>query len=146
MRMKYGKVVFGYRDTFDMDATLKPIIHDAIVKFRDTLVERNNKGLVVGVPILKSCSDVQLMEYGSADFDGWINTLNKIIYSFGSNEPNIMKYDVDFQFEDIENNRKTTSVNNEVAYEQFKEDCKIHEEKVKEGLNLFAEYYQSLWW
>lgn len=153
MYMSRKGVTFSYRDTFNMDAVLNPIIHDAIVKFRDTLIERNNKGLIVGVPILKSCSDsdVQSMDYGEADFDGWIDILNKMIYSFGNNEPNIEKYHVGLYDERIEvegqsTKRFTIKAKDEVAYERYKEDCKIHEEKVKEGLQLFAIYLNSLWW
>ena len=51
MRIHKGKPVFSYKDTYSLDSVLSPVILAGLVKFRDTLKERDVNGKVYGVPV-----------------------------------------------------------------------------------------------
>ena len=153
MYIKHGKPVFTYKDTFSLDETLSPIICEALKKFKKTLLERDAEGKCLGVPIDFYPEDK--VEYSREDsekaFTAWVDTLDKMIYAFDDNEPDIAEYDFEFITNNSEPDEKglvtmNIHASNEDEYSRYKEDQKAHQEYVEEGLDLFAKFYQNLWW
>lgn len=140
MYMKYGKVVFGEKDTFGLNYTLRPIIYAGLIKFKETLEKRDKEGKVYGVPLFEVDQDIDEAS------KKWFETIEKMCYAFNENsEPDIVKYNIGFDFL-MDEGIGTISVKDQEAYNQYTKDIEIHEQKVKEGLELFAKYYDALWW
>lgn len=151
MQFKYGKVKFGYKDTWGMNWVLKQIIADGVRKFRDTIVEKRDTGCV-GVPNSVFTEDelTNFVDVTDEHFQRWVDILDKIIYSFEDKEPCSSDY-YDVQMVCGEPDSRglipvTIVRSDEDAHEKYAEDYKIHWEKVLDGRKLFAEHFDSLWW
>ncbi len=151
MYMKHGKVQFGYKDTFSLDRTLRPIIAAALEKFvevtkhhpmrhiptcfiedvlgRSVEYKPNEDGFVV------RDVDEDLME------ELWWECVDKMIYAFKEDEPNILYY----AFETGFSSKGITSTNPKES-ERYHKDVNIHYNKVQEGSELFGKYLSTLWW
>ena len=141
MHMKYGKVVFGHKDVFELSYTLRPIIHAGLVKFKDTLVSREEKGAAFGVPIFEEIEGGHMEE----SLKYWFEILDKMIYAFDEKTaPDIMKYDIGFPKDILDIGK--VPVTNPEGLDKYWEDCLTHRQKVDEGLRLFAKHYEDLWW
>ena len=138
MYMKYVKVVFGYKDAINMDYTLSKIIVSGLKKFLESYEEDRRVG-VVGVPGDFATITDDGHDVTDSDVDNWIDTINKMIYAFEDKEPDITDYNFKLTFGSLRR------VDNEDEYERFKQDQGEHSAKVKEGLELFAKYFQNLW-
>lgn len=91
--MKYGKVVFGEKDTFGLNYTLRPIIHAGLVKFKETLEKRDKTGKSYGVPLFDTDQDIDEAA------KKWFEILEKMCYAFDQNaEPDVVKYNIGFNF------------------------------------------------
>lgn len=144
MRMRGKKPIFGYKDTFSLSDTLRPIIGEGIRKFIE--VSKGPKGGMFGVP----SSFVDGDELTDENIKDWETVLEKMLYAFTEPEPDIMKYD--FTFDHIEtegeNGRKLyrLEVNNQTEYDRFERDMEEWDRKCKEGYELFGKYFTDLWW
>lgn len=149
MKIKANKVIFSNKDTFSLDNVLAPVILAGLKKFKNVLVERNNKGKVFGVPSEFCGEEGSDIEQG---FKKWLETLDQMIYAFDiTNEPDISKYD--FKYDLIPENKDSrgrtaygVSCTNNVEKERYHRDMEDHDLKVDNGLKLFAKHFQDLWW
>lgn len=152
MRIKYGKVKWGYRDSYGNEI-LREIIHDWLVNFRDVLLKRDAKDMCLGVPQAMLPNDVQDGTIPEEDIEqglaNWIATIDKMIDGFSEYE--YIPYDVDFLgyevSEDEDGNKiMAFTVTDEDKYEAYTEALKQRELELEEGRNLFAQHFDSLWW
>lgn len=136
------------RDVWDLPSALNPIITAALEKFIST--DR------MGVPgdLFKEYKD----SYTDTEEDEasklWEETLDKMLYAFSVKEPNLEDYDVEFywtladsldEIEIVSHTAMNIRYRGEAEYKRLNEDKRIHQLKVKEGLDLFAKHYRSLW-
>lgn len=139
MRKLKGKWLASYKDTYSLDSVLSPIILSGLVKFRDVLAEREKNGSVYGVPIFDD-------NYGDEpQSEKWFEILDKIIFAFDDkNEPDISEYDIGFNWDKV--NGIDFGIMNKDNLEKYREDKLKYEKDKQEGLDLFAKYYNNLWW
>lgn len=145
MRMRGKKVIFNYKDTFDLHRTLSPVIYEGLKKFRDVVVKSKQKGGLAGIP------GALLLEKGielgsDYDFDKvfaeWVSCLDKMIYAFNiEEEPELEDFDVDFSWTE-----DGIHCQNPAGYVLYNKAEKEWVEKKEEGQMLFAKYFDSLWW
>lgn len=140
MRIHKGKPVFSYKDTYSLDNTLSTIILAGLVKFRDTLKERDINGKVYGVPIFDDNYEDEPQS------DKWFEILDKMIFAFDDkNEPDVSSYKIGFKlFSD--KSECFCSVSNQEGYDKYYKDLEDWSKKKQEGLDLFAKHYNNLWW
>lgn len=156
MRIKHGKVVFGYKDSFSADPVLSQIIADWLKNFKKVLYERINTDDQIGCPynLLEDLygktkdghySDAQIRE-GLRKF---VEILDEMIYAFESDEPEPKcEYILDNGGEKgVEGFIRFRVIpEDEDKYESWLDDVKKHYKRVEHGRELFAKYYDSLWW
>lgn len=142
MRMHKGKPVFSYKDTYSLDDVLSTIILAGLVKFRDTLKERDLNGKAYGVPIFDDNYE------GEPQSDKWFEILDKIIFAFNDkNEPDVSSYKIGFKLlSEKSGGFCSISVSNQDGYDQYYKDMEDWDKKKQEGLDLFAKHYNNLWW
>jgi len=152
MRLKGKKAIFNTKDTWDLDSTLSPIICAGLKKFKEVISDKKQNSSV-GVPcnlLIDSGLDPQNDEDVDKGFELWLETLDKMIYSFEDIEPDLDDYSVSFVYdkEDIDSgfSWKNLRPSDEVAYADFRGAEDKHAAKVQEGLELFARYFKNLWW
>ena len=69
-----------------------------------------------------------------------------MIFAFDDkNEPDISVYNTGFKYT-LDNAEDLGSVSNQDGYDKYRQDMETWNEKKQEGLNLFAEHYNNLWW
>ncbi len=135
MRMKGKKPIFNYRDCWSMDFTLSPIIHAGIVKFREELAKHPCGGFPCDF------SDEENDPMGENSMKEWLEVIDKMAYAFDeAAEPDVLDYDFTFKF-----NGGSLEPTNQEEYNRFQRDEAEHHEKRKEGLELFAKYFNNLW-
>lgn len=140
MRIHKGKPVFSCKDTYSLDNTLSTIILAGLVKFRDTLKERDINGKVYGVPIFDDNYEDEPQS------DKWFEILDKIIFAFDDkNEPEVSSYKIGFKLSS-DKSKGFCSVSNQEGYDKYRKDMEDWDKKKQEGLDLFAKHYNSLWW
>lgn len=140
MRMHKGKPVFSYKDTYSLDGVLSTIILAGLVKFRDTLKERDLNGKAYGVPIFDDNYE------GEPQSDKWFEILDKTIFAFDDkNEPDVSSYKIVFKLL-TDKSEGFCSVSNQEGYDKYYKDMEDWNKKKQEGLDLFAKHYNSLWW
>lgn len=140
----------GYKDTFSLDSTLRPIIAAGLVKFRDVLRERDTNGKTIGVPSYY---------YDPAEDSCtlWLEILDKMVYSFTANEPEMEEFGVSLEWEFIDlpesnpsyveaKSMKVTYLPSEEAYKVYSDAVVEHNKRLEEGYKLFGENYSNLWW
>ena len=142
MRIVDKKLVFSAIETVDF-SYLGNVIHTWLVQFKADYLARDH----YSVPT--ELAD----EHGEKAQEKYIEILDKMIYAFADNEPNIMKYD--FTYTATDNHGAETEdgylvwdmkCTDDEAHAQYVEDCKVHEERCLEGRELFGKYYHCLWW
>ncbi len=100
----------SYRDTFNLDCTLSPIICSALKKFKEVLIEKACKGIpsIVTQDLIDqgivSYTDEDSYQLSEEDFDKvyhyYLDYIDQMIYAFDeSEEP--CKNDYDFSYETI---------------------------------------------
>lgn len=148
IRKSRGKWQFGYKDTYSLDESLKPIICAGLTKFLDVLESRKATGKTYGIPpeYVKDDEDESFVE----GEEQWFNDLRKMIYAFSDNPVKMEDYDFDFDIEEKEitnvGRRVEFTCTNEEEYSRYKKDEEEHYKKVDEGVKLFAEKFRNLWW
>ena len=140
MRIHKGKPFFSYKDTYSLDDVLSTIILAGLVKFRDTLKERDINGKAYCVPIFDdNYEDVP-------QSDKWFEILDKIIFAFDDkNEPEVSSYKIGFKLLS-DKSEGFCSISNQDGYDRYRKDVEDWNKKKQEGLDLFAKHYNSLWW
>lgn len=142
MRKSKGKWIASYRDIWDLDYTLSPIILAGLVRFKEQIV--NSK--FAGIP----SSFVSGEDVTDEDVANWHSTVDKMIYAFDNkNLPDISDYNFDIQMTRGESKNGSTRVHfkcdNEKEKQRYYTALKDYNEKCKEGRILFATYYENLW-
>ena len=146
MRFTKGTYKFNRNELWNLDIALSKVIADGLIQFRDMKKH--------GVPS-EFCienDDINL----TISNQNWIDCINKMIYAFENDEPEVPNGIFNNWFEEVDENDisyvngvKLTKCNikviNQPLYDAYKEKQRIHEEKVQEGLELFAKYFKNLW-
>jgi len=154
MRMKYGKVVFGYKDSWDSQTTLGVIIHDWLVNFKKVLIDKMNHPMM-GVPNkvmtelypdTHEYTDEQLKE----GFEHWLFLLDEMIFAFSNDEPEYsgsFKREVDHGVEKEDGLRTWNMQPDDLSeWNKFLKECDEYAAKVEAGRVLFGKYFSSMWW
>jgi len=122
MRIQKGKPAFGFRDTHHVRASLAPIIHAWLIKFK-SVIETGK----CSVP-QKFCSTEEFNDDSDTAIDRcwreWLSVLDEMIYAFGADEPKQREGQ---------------------PHEDFRLELERHNNRVKKGLELFAVYFDDLW-
>lgn len=142
MRMRGKKPIFNYKDTWSMDNTLQPIILEGLKKFKSVLEDRCSNNLSgCGYPVSLNSTEE------------WFEILDKMIYAFDDKaEPDLDDYGINYEFSPRkkgEDGRVRSSMKRLHTEEQDKAYRDARDEwnrKVKEGRQLFAKYFDNLWW
>ena len=157
MYMKHGKVVFGEKDTYSLPYTLNPIIGAALLKFKEVEGKSSYRHAAPNNFI----EDVlgQEVQYTNDD-EGfvirevdeelmstlWDECIDKMIFAFTSEEPDIMDYDFEMKIIKDSDKNLTFMCTDEVENKRYTEDVMEWQDKVNEGYLLFGKYLQNLWW
>lgn len=156
MQLKYGKVKFGYKDSWSAEPILPEIIADWLTNFRKVLVDKQDNDFIgcphrVMITVYPNKTDFNYTdEQVKQGLVKWIEMIDTMIYAFRNEEP-----DHEFKWVDgPEHNRVDDRglirwnkiPDDESAYNVWKEQCEQHRQKVELGRKLFAEYYDNLWW
>lgn len=140
MRIHKGKPVFSSKDTYSLNSILSPIILAGLVKFRDTLKERDLNGKIYGVPLFDDNYEEEPQS------DKWFEILDKMIFAFDDkNEPNVSSYKIGFKLSS-DKSEGFCLVSNQEGWDKYHKDMEDWDKKKQEGLDLFAKHYNSLWW
>lgn len=145
MRYSKGRWIASYKDTYSLDCTLSPIIYAGLSKFHEVLEKRNKEKGCLGVPDEYMKDPEQWVT--DSDVQDWLDDIKKMMYAFGDTGPDITEYDFKTLMIPVpEKKGYTLQSTNKSERDRYHNDCKIHEEKVQEGLNLFGQKFKSLWW
>jgi len=144
-----GKWEVGHKDTYSLSHSLSPIIYAALKKFHDVLVERKQSGKAMGIPHGYMKDEDQWVT--DSDVQDWLDDIKKMMYAFDQDsEPNIKDYNFSYPnaFKDWEDGNRFAdfTCSNPAEQERYRKDMKEWQKKVEEGLKLFGEKYQDLWW
>ena len=153
MYFKKGKPYFQRKDLWDLPTCLGPVIAEAINQFKKLITDETS---FTSVP--NGVSDTKGLSFDTEEGfqearDEWLGILDKMIYAFEDSAPDILGYNFEFvpgeghgDVADKHGSIKwVMEPDNPERYNSYKEDCKIHQQKVREGLELFSKYYHSLW-
>ena len=139
MIYKKGKWQASSKDTWCLKASLSPIIAAGIKRF----IETDKYGVPGNRPELGEIGeDFCYVDIEAAD-EEWHNILNKILYAFENpEEPEIPKglYDKVFTVGFSDPHSKPELL---IPYKESIEEWK---EKREEGLRLFVEWFDHMWW
>ncbi|MNR45134.1 hypothetical protein D3C85_1639520 [compost metagenome] len=77
-----------------------------------------------------------------------------MMYAFENKEPGMGGYDFSLEMVPVPggvakdgcSGPYTIENTNQAEYDRYRTDCKSHELKVQEGLDLFSQKFKSLWW
>ncbi len=136
MRFKGKKPIFNIKDTWDLNVTLNPIIHEGLVKYKGVTQDCE----FAGVP-----ADFSLGN-GDIDLQGWLDTIDEMIFAFSGFQVDIDDYNFKFKHLKTKDGGFSIITDNETEYQRYIEDDKAANERKQKGLELFARYYQNLWW
>lgn len=143
MRMRGKKPLFGYKDTWNLDATLNTVIAAGLIKFKEVIQSDNCAG----------CPGVFVEDESDAAHNkgmkDWYATLDKMIYAFSADEPEIPDDLFVMHSKPCEEegySEVNIEITDELAHKRYREEEADHWKKVQEGRILFAKHYDSLWW
>jgi hypothetical protein len=159
MKLHKGKWKANFRDTYSLQDTLSPIIGAALVKYKEVITEEGCMRKGLPVTWLRKCVDEGVVEWedercgimSDESFDKcfnlWLAMLDDCIYAFTTEEPDISKYDFDFNQVFSEQGHLTRiECTNEDENERYNRDVDEHFERVSKGFKLFGENLQGFWW
>lgn len=144
MRKSKGKWIASYRDIWDLDNTLSPIILAGLVKFKETIVNSEYSGVPSSFVRGEDITDEEVKE--------WHNVIDSMTYAFDKNNiPDILDFKFKIEMERVETkDNGSTQIflkcDNEEEKERYYQALKEHHNKCTEGRMLFAKYYESLWY
>lgn len=159
MRLRGKKAIFNYDDTFSLDSVLSPIIGAGLIKFLEVLKTQraDPSDSFFGIPSgyveqvddedeTDSNYDVRFNE----GTDKWFCVLESMIYAFTAEEPELGAGVLEMISPSVPDDRGLYPVeiviHDQTAYDKHEREREEHERKVKDGLNLFSEHYNNLWW
>lgn len=142
MRYHKGKWKASYKDTWDMEHCLRPIIGAGVSKFLEVLKTKDCASVPVTMLELVGVEDYNDVtpEQHQQAHDLWIGILEKMSFAFNSSEPDIHDYKFDIDFV---NGR--SSISNKEEHERYTKDTREYYDKRYEGYRLFGEYLNNLW-
>lgn len=142
----------SYKDTWCLDSTLSPIIAAGLKKYIEVIKRNNN---CAGIPMLDhfECDDTgNIKDWGKCQQE-WYDILDKMLYAFEDNEPDILKYNLNWdRIQSPSDNPKYANARvkfvqtNKEGSEQYERDMRDWEKRRLEGLELFGKYFINLWW
>jgi hypothetical protein len=142
----------SYKDTWSLDATLSPIILAGLIKFKQVITSDEKKHYI-GVPSEHVTwePDTYSEEIWYEALSTWLADIDKMIYAFRNIEPEYVggwKDGSEHEDDDLETgyrlwHRIPCDEEAHAAYLKAKTE---HVDMVKEGRELFAKHYDSLWW
>lgn len=155
------KVVIHSKDLWSAHVTLAYVIHPVLVKCRNLY---NSPTQMTSFPasfLPENFPELSEEEYRPIQEEAlrkWIATLDTMIYAFywiisdntfGPHGPEIHK-ELDEAVRVAKKDKKLFRSDFRMdcygpVFDKWKPQLDEHEAKIKEGLRLFAEYYQSLW-
>lgn len=141
MRKLHGEWIASEKDTWDLDNVLSPIILAGLKKFREVITDRANNGKVYGIPVYITDNYDNVTD---KDMQRWLDIIDLMIYAFDNNEPTIEEYGI--RFLDEYDNDTVFAVDDIEAWGRYMLALKAHKAKQLRGRQLFAEYYNDLWW
>jgi hypothetical protein len=139
-----AKVKIEEQDLWGLDHTLAIVIHASLLKFRE-LDKHGVPGRITGH---ETFDDDENDEKYNSKMAEWNDILDKMIFSFDAiinedkyfDEYYVVKPDLDCGKDFIE------SLNDPDCRGIFDNDAYLkHEERVQEGIDLFAKYFRNLW-
>lgn len=162
MNFKYGKVNFGYKDSYSAEPVLSEIIAKWLINFRKVLTDKRDEDCV-------GCPNQILEEYFKEEYDKdpwkvsdelvekglakWLEIIDEMIYGFSAEEPHYKggyKEGPDHGKVSYQNGEKLTQWNMEPvdknAWEAYKVALEEHAYRAHNGRELFAKYFCNLWW
>ncbi len=112
-----------YEDTWSLDSVLAGII------------AKHLRAFLKSVKACGSCPRSLTSKYGERGFEEWLNILRKMIYAFEeyNNKPEI-GYDDDKE------------EGGEITQQQWNAKEEERQMRIREGMQLFIDYYSDLWW
>jgi hypothetical protein len=149
-----SRIEWSKDDAWAMDSALAPIIASGVRHFQKAVVAKRLEGdSAIGVPQLPGFDGNNILEDDDWEraWTEWQRRLDCIIYAFErhDDEPKAAEGAIQMDF-DLEREDGTQEVvvthPNEVAYKEWLEAREIHTARVKEGMELFALHFKSLWW
>lgn len=149
MRFKGKKPIASYKDTWNLEQTLRPIIGAAIRKFLE--VKQQNSDWF-GVPGVFTTDETSNFEDAAKI---WQEILEKMDYAFNQPAPNMDDYDFKFNkmtskevevHGEIMHRLGPITVTNEEELERYKKDEAEWKARCQEGYELFGKYFKHLWW
>ena len=144
MHKSKGKWVASYRDVWDLDDTLSPIILAGLVKFKETIVNSEFSGVPSSFVKGQDVTDEEVAE--------WHIVIDKMIYAFDKdNMPDIQnfKFKIEMEHGETKDNGSTQiflKCDNEEEKKRYYKALEEHYNKCEEGRMLFAKYYENLWY
>jgi hypothetical protein len=152
MIYKKGHWQASYKDTFSLDTTLSPIIYAGLKRFHDVLEQKNREGGCIGVPN-EYCANPDV-DVTDKEVQDWLDDIKKMIYAFENKAPDISLYDFNLEMVPVPGGVAKEGMSAPYTIEcdnlgeeaRYHADCKIHEDKVQEGLELTFKKWGSLWW
>jgi hypothetical protein len=154
MYFKHGKVVFGYKDSYSADPVLSDIIVDWLQNFKDTINKNRDSGFI-------GCPNTILVDYFEnketytdeevkQGLTKWLEVLDEMIYAFRNDAPDCTGVWIEGEGHGEETKEGTFKRRmlhkDEQAYKTYRDECDKHYQRVKRGRELFAKYYDALWW
>lgn len=162
MHFKKGRIIFGQRDTFSLHSTLSKVIHSGMVKFKETINKDNGqrKGVPADISIyMQEQGLITQEDYSGLSEGDYIKceqyydyVIDEIIYTFDeSNEPAVRDYDYtynSFTGEPDEDGLIPFELDctNDAEKERYCNDMDIYRVRCEIGRELFAKFFNTLWW
>lgn len=159
MRMRGKRPIFNYRDTWSLSHTLAPIICAGLKKFREVMNNPEHSdwfGVPCNFPYKEENANSLSHDIRSVGVDpynehfiAWKEAIDKMIYAFEDNEPNIMDYNFKINWifkKDDPLCVERTQITNKEEHDRYDRDLEEWAKKREEGQKLFGLYFEDLWW
>lgn len=150
MHKRNGKWIFTKKDCWDLDDVLAPVIHAALVKFKETI----KTSAFAGCPSTFLPDDIEehTDEDVAAGIVKWHAELDKMIFAFTPEEetrPEYSGYFCDGPLHGVKVTNNTTQWDRQptdpMAWDKYIKDLDAYELARQEGRESFGKYYQNLW-
>lgn len=151
MRMKGKKVIASYKDTWDIDSALRPFIAAALRKFLEVKANPKHSDYIGPPGLLFDYSDPESITKETLEEKDkiWTEMIKKMLWAFETEEPFIMDYDFNIEFnmdKDNELSVAKTTITNKEEHQRYEDDLKLYHEKRQEGYDLFGKYLYYIGW
>lgn len=144
MRMRGKKPIFSYKDTWNLDTTLRPIIAEGVKAFLNASRASSFGGIPCG-----------FSGYDENDYKGskerWHKCLEQIVWAFESKPPEPEDFGITFKHSFKEPDEHGLipfhiEVNSEELYDQYLKAEEEYYKKRQEGYDMFAKNLSYMWW